>query len=44
MISKMMKIILPIILAAGTVPVSGNASVRSVPTNAEVETLSVRLQ
>jgi pimeloyl-ACP methyl ester carboxylesterase len=41
MISVLMKIILPIILAACTVPVSGNASERSVPSIAEVETLSV---
>ena len=41
MISNMIKIILPIILAACTVPVSGNASERSVPSSPEVETLSL---
>ena len=41
MISVLMKIILPIILAACTVPVSGNTAERSVPSGAEVETLSV---
>jgi hypothetical protein len=38
---NMMKVILPIILAACIVPVSGNAFVRSVPSRVEVETLSV---
>jgi hypothetical protein len=38
---NMIKVILPIILAACTVPDSGNASVRSVLSNVEVETLSV---
>jgi hypothetical protein len=37
----MMKVILPIFLAACTVPASGNASERSVPSSAEVETISV---
>jgi hypothetical protein len=41
MINLEMKVILPIILAACTIPASGNASVRSVATSAEVETLSV---
>jgi hypothetical protein len=41
MINIKIKVILPIILAACTVPASGNASLRSVPSSAEVETLSV---
>lgn len=38
---NMLKVILPIILAACAVPVMGAASSRSVPANAEVQTVSV---
>jgi len=41
MINNMIKIILPIFLAACTVHASGNASQRSVPSSPEVETLSI---